>query len=156
MSKRAIRKTRARRKQAQPQVRAAETRDSQRKSKHLPPWRMRDVRRLVRAIFSAKDPIEVGQDLLSKKGDATVAKVFTLLIEYLYGKPVQPIEATGANGEKGIFQFVTYAPRPQHHVDRNSEDQRNKEASRLSLSGERGAPINVADFTQEDGNDEHQ
>ncbi|HKO05853.1 MAG TPA: hypothetical protein VJW51_13940, partial [Candidatus Acidoferrales bacterium] len=102
-----------------------------------------------------KDPVDVGTKLLEGGGDATMGKIYALFLEYLYGKPVQPMEASGTEGERA-FQFVTYAPRPQYAVDRNSEDQRNKEACRQSLTSAPGAArANFGDVTQEDENDQH-
>jgi hypothetical protein len=122
--------------------------------KHHARWRLRSPKRLVRAIFSRIDPVEVGRTLLDKSGDATKAKTFFQLLEYLYDKPGAEPEASGPEAEKAPFRFVTHVPRPQRTVDRNSEDQQNKEMCRTSLSGAAGAGRTVASNSdQEDEND---
>jgi hypothetical protein len=68
----------------------------------------------VRAIFAANDAIDVSTKLLDGRGDATAGRVFLQLLEYYYGKPVQPVEARGAGGEKIEYQLVSNVPRPQY------------------------------------------
>lgn len=122
-------------------------------SKSKAPWRMRSAQRLVRAIFAKNDPVEVATTLLHCKSEATRAKSFFDLLGYMYGKPAQQSEASATEGQRP-FQFATYVPRPQYAVDPNSEDQRNKEACRQSLTGAPGAAhTNFGDVTQEDEND---
>jgi hypothetical protein len=76
----------------------------------------RDVKVLVRAIFARTDPVDVATNLLRGEGDATMAKTFALLMEYLYGKPVQPYDAGGPGDPERFgarpFQFATHVPRP--------------------------------------------
>jgi len=116
-------------------------------------WTVRSRRSLARAIFGQSDPVNVGTKLLEGDGDATVAKSFFQFADWIFGKPAQQSGASGPDGEKA-FQFVTYAPRPQYPVDRNSEDQRNKEACRQSLGSASGAgPADFGDVNQEDQND---
>ena len=156
MKPRTVRKKASRRKPSKQQVVPPEAPKPQPAATKRALWRIRNVHRLVRAIFSANDPVEVATSLLKCKSDATRARIFAMLFDYLYGKPVQQMEASGPEGEK-VFQFVTYAPRPQHQLDSKSEDQTNKEACRQSLASPvRAARPNVGNITQEDENDEHQ
>jgi len=76
----------------------------------------RSVRKLAREVFRRNDPAEVATRLLHCKSDATVAKTYALFLEYLYGKPVQQVEASSPDGEKVIYQLVTSVPRPQHDL----------------------------------------
>ncbi len=116
---------------------------------------MRSRRNLARAIFAENEPVGVATRLLKGEGDATVAKSYFQVADWIYDKPAQQSGASGPEGEKA-FQFVTYAPRPQHPVDPNSEDQISKEACRQSLTGVAGtARANFGDVTQEDENDQH-
>jgi len=150
------RKKRLERKPDQPAPHAAKPSDQRPVSKEKAEWRMRTPKRLVKAIFSRKDPVDVGTKLLEEGNDATVAKIYALFLEYLFGKPAQQFEARGPEGERA-FRFVSYVPRPEYEVDPNSEDQRNKEACRQSLSGAPGAArTNCEDVTQEDENDQHE
>jgi len=72
-----------------------------------------DVKRLVRAIFARNDPVEIASQLLGKEGDATMAKIFQLLMEYLYGKPVQQYDAGGPYDDRRPFQIAAHIPRPR-------------------------------------------
>lgn len=74
----------------------------------------RNARRLMRAIFARNDPVDIAGKLLREGSDATKAKVFVQCLEYLYGKPVQPVEARGAGGEKIEYQYVSNVPRPKY------------------------------------------
>jgi hypothetical protein len=76
----------------------------------------RSAKRLARAILKKNDPVEVASKLLEGEGDATMGRTFALLLEYLYGKPVQHVEASGPDDEKMFYQYVTYAPRLQHQL----------------------------------------
>jgi hypothetical protein len=82
-----------------------------------------DIKRLVDAIFAVADPVEVGSRLLAGKGDATVAKTFALLLEYLFGKPVQQIEASGPEGAQITYQFISSAPRPHRGAGGDTEEE---------------------------------
>jgi len=116
-------------------------------------WTVRSKRNLGRAIFAENDPVDVATKLLKGEGDATVAKSFFQVADWIYDKPAQQSGASGPEGERP-FQFVTYAPRPQYPVDRNSQDQISKEACRQSLtSAIQAAGTNLGDATQEDEND---
>ena len=81
-----------------------------------------DIKRLVDAILEKNDPVRVASKLLKCKSDATIAKIFALLIEYRFGKPVQQIEASGPAGEKITYQFITTAPRPDYSHARDTEE----------------------------------
>jgi len=147
------RKKRSKRKPAPAELPPPEAPKPQSGARPRPLWTVRSRRNLVRAIFAEHDPVDLAGKLLTEKGDATKAKTYFTLMEYLYGKPAQQFEASGPEGERP-FQFVTYAPRPNHPVDPNSQDQINKEACRQSLtSPARAAPTNFGDVTQEDEND---
>ncbi len=153
MPRRAARKKRRKREPDPPAIPAQVASHARPVSEKQARWRMRTAKRLVRAIFIKNDPVAVASSLLTSDSDTTKAKSFFDLLGYLYGKPAQMAEADGHDGEKG-FQFITYAPRPNHTVDRNSEDQINKEACRQSLTGApRAARTNLKDVTQEDEND---
>ncbi|HMD31666.1 MAG TPA: hypothetical protein VKG84_07135 [Candidatus Acidoferrales bacterium] len=76
---------------------------------YIPP----NVKRLARAIFVRNNPVDVASRLLSGEGDATMARTFTLLMEYLYGKPLTQLDSGGPEDDRVIYQFVTRAPRPQ-------------------------------------------
>ena len=82
-----------------------------------------DIKRLVNAIFAEADPVEVGSRLLAGTGDATVAKTFALLLEYLFGKPVQQIEASGPEGAQITYQFISSAPRPNRGGGGDTEEE---------------------------------
>ena len=70
---------------------------------------------LMRAIFRQNDPVEIAGKLLNHGSDATKAKIFVQCLEYLYGKPVQPVEARGGDDEQEIeYRFVSNIPRPQY------------------------------------------
>src|SRR5271155_571147 len=117
-------------------------------------WRMREVKRLVRAIFSAKNPVEVGTSLLQCKSDATRAKIFAMLLEYLYGKPVQQMETNGPDGEKVLFQFVTHAPRPERNPATPGPQGFGGDLGGGALSvPPAGTPANDDDTSKEDEND---
>jgi hypothetical protein len=119
-------------------------------------WTVRSRRNLGRAIWAANDPVEVATRLLKGEGDATVAKSYFQVADWIYGRPAQQSGTSGPEGERA-FRFVTYVPRPQYAVDPNSEDQRNKEACRQSLAGAPGAAgTNFEEVTQEDENDQHE
>jgi hypothetical protein len=138
---------------ALPRIPPAPPCDLQRASRKVVVWRMRSAKRLIKAIFAAKDPVAVGARLLEGDGDATAGKIYALFFEYLFGKPAQQFEGRGPEGQRA-FQFVTLAPRPNHPVDPNSEDQINKEACRQALTrAVRAARTNSANVTQEDEND---
>lgn len=62
-----------------------------------------DVKQLVDAIFKKVDPIEKAIKLLEFGSDKTQATVLVRLLEYRYGKPVQPIEGTQ---EGGAFRVI--------------------------------------------------
>lgn len=76
------------------------------------PKTYRDARALVNAIFQKHDPIETAGKLLTGAADSTAAKIWALLLEYRYGKPVQHLEAQGADGAPVTMQLVTTVPRP--------------------------------------------
>ena len=69
---------------------------------------------LVKAVWAKNDPVDVATDLLQESGDATKAKVFLQLLEYQYGKPVPPVDASEPAEEKVAFQFVSNIPRPDY------------------------------------------
>ena len=72
----------------------------------------RDARQLVNAVFQRINPVTTAARLLRCKADATVAKTWTLMLEYRYGKPVQHLQAQGADGAPVTVQLVTTVPRP--------------------------------------------
>jgi hypothetical protein len=84
--------------------------ESPRKRGHVP----RKVSTLVRAIFAENDPVEVATNQLNGEGDATGGRLFLQLLEYLYGKPLQPIEAREPEEQKVAFQFISNIPRPKY------------------------------------------
>jgi len=70
---------------------------------------------LVRRIFAKNDPVDVATKLLNGERDATAGRVYLQLLEYLYGKPAQPVDVRGAGDEQEIeYQFVSNIPRPQY------------------------------------------
>jgi len=85
----------------------------------------------MRAVFRKNNPVDVATKLLNQAGDASKTKVFVQCLEYLYGKPVQHVEARGPDGEKVTFQFVTTVPRPQY-------------PNRFSSTNSSGAPLPAA------------
>lgn len=67
----------------------------------------------MRAVFAENDPVDIATKLLNDGSDSTKAKIFVQCLEYLYGKPVQQIEARGAVNDKAPFSFITHIPRPK-------------------------------------------
>ena len=74
----------------------------------------RDVRTLMRAIFRRRNPADVAVDLLEKGSEATRAKILSQCLEYLYGKPVQPVTARNAENDDASFDFICHIPRPKY------------------------------------------
>ena len=75
------------------------------------------ARKLARMIFTRNDPVDVATKLLNGELDSTAAKIYAMLLEYLYGKPAPRLEAGNPEGGKTLYEFVTYAPRPQHQLE---------------------------------------
>lgn len=71
-----------------------------------------DVKELVDQIFSKVDPIKKALYLFEKGSDKTQVTLLMRLLEYRYGKPVQPIEGVQDGVPIGI-QIVSHVPRPQ-------------------------------------------
>jgi len=69
---------------------------------------------LMRAIFRKKDAVEVAVDLLKNGSDGTRAKIFSQCLEYLYGKPVQPVTARAAENDSAPFDFICHIPQPKY------------------------------------------
>lgn len=82
-----------------------------------------DIQGLVDAILEKNNPVSVASKLLKCKSAATVAKIFALLLEYRFGKPVQQIEASGPEGAQITYQFVTSAPRPNRSAGGDTEEE---------------------------------
>jgi hypothetical protein len=78
------------------------------------PRKFNSAKGLVNAIFREKDPVELGATLLGCGNAATAAKIYTLLLEYRFGKPLQQLEAGGPDESRIVYQFVTHAPRPNY------------------------------------------
>ncbi len=76
--------------------------------------RPRTAKGLVDAIFQKTDPVTLGAALLGKDGTATAAKIYALLLEYRFGKPLHQLEAGGPDESRIVYQFVTHAPRPDY------------------------------------------
>jgi len=66
----------------------------------------------MRRIFTKNDPVKVATKLLDGKGGATAGRVYLQLLEYLYGKPVQPVEAreSAAAPAREPFDFICHIP----------------------------------------------
>jgi len=69
-----------------------------------------DAKRLVRSIFAKSDPRDVAKKLLDGDGNATSARIFTLLMEYLYGKPLSRLDESGER--PFVFDYISRVPRP--------------------------------------------
>lgn len=67
---------------------------------------------LARAIFERNDAVEIASDLLQEAGDTTAAKIYTLLLEYVYGRPLQAEAAEDAEGGDVPCVYVSSIPRP--------------------------------------------
>ena len=80
----------------------------------------RNALQLANAIFAKNDPVATATRLLHCKSAATVAKTWTLMIEYRYGKPVQHLEAHSADGQPVTVQLVTTVPRPLREYENGS------------------------------------
>ncbi|HUK53089.1 MAG TPA: hypothetical protein VL099_07350 [Candidatus Binatia bacterium] len=117
-------------------------------------WRMRNPKSLVRAIFAAKDPVEVGTNLLNGAGDATVAKSFFNFWEILFDQQDKKLAGDGQEAGSAGFQFMSNVPRPQRSIDPDSQDQQDKEMCLRSLSGAAGAAPSLSGIShQENKND---
>ena len=113
------------------------------------PYLIADVRRLVRSIFTRADPVDVAVKLLSGGGDATSARTFTLLMEYLYGKPAPQYEGGGPGSDGRPFQFVTHVPRPQYTLDSRDAVSSTSDHNNSSFTSSSSAP------NREDDHDRH-
>ncbi len=51
-------------------------------------------------VFSEVDPAAFGRQLLRSKDEKIQAQVYLKLIEYKFGKPVQPTELSNKDGER--------------------------------------------------------
>lgn len=64
----------------------------------------RDVQDFVDQVFALVDPIEVAERLL-KSSDKAAGQMLSLLLQYRYGKPIQPI--SGPDGGAIPVRLVT-------------------------------------------------
>lgn len=78
-----------------------------------------DAKRFVRAVFARKNPLEVAGNLLDGGGSATSARFFTLLLEYLYGKPLPRLDEN-AGGQPVVFEYISRVPRPPSELARQA------------------------------------
>jgi len=96
------------------------------------------VQRLIKAVFAENDPVGIAGKLLQEGTDATKAKIFVQCLEYLYGKPVQQIEARDPAGDRGPFTFITHIPRPKFPAQDPGADSNSSPPSGAALSGRAG------------------
>lgn len=81
------------------------------RKKGTPNVATRDVQELVNAIFAKIDPVEKALQIFNSGNLKSETALLMRLLEYRYGKPVQPIAGTGEGGAIP-FQLVSYIPRP--------------------------------------------
>jgi len=72
------------------------------------PWN--NVKELCDAVFAQHDPIAIANNLLTCGDAKVVERVWEKLLEYKFGKPVQPV--SGADGGAIQVQIVSSIARP--------------------------------------------
>ena len=75
--------------------------------------RYTDVRAIVEAVFSRRDPVKKIVELLDSDRPTVSARVMERLLDYAFGRPPQRVETSGPRGGPVRVVVVSHIPRPE-------------------------------------------